>query len=193
MIRGSKRRHYTAELPAPKPASGGCLSSIILSPLNGNVKMSPYETGDIDVESEGTATSGCHSRCVQGKLACAAASARHASAVLPLIVNAVCAPLAKANSCSSTAPLTTGSKAAARCSPPWACKTMPPAKCSPLSSSPRKPPRAISACSRPLAPLRRPRRLLRRSQRRLHPQRRSLVARRTTRRPAPPHSVRPRS
>ena len=26
-----------------------CLSSIILSPLNGNVKMSPYETGDIHV------------------------------------------------------------------------------------------------------------------------------------------------
>ena len=40
---------------------------------------------------------------------------------------------------------------------------------------------------------RRPRRLLRRSQRHLHPQRRSLVARRTTRRPAPAHSVRPRS
>jgi len=34
-----------------------CLSSIILSPLNGNVKLSPHETGDIHVESEGTATS----------------------------------------------------------------------------------------------------------------------------------------
>ena len=34
-----------------------CLSSIILSPLNGNVKMSPHETGDIHVESEGTAAS----------------------------------------------------------------------------------------------------------------------------------------
>jgi hypothetical protein len=33
-----------------------CLSSIILSPLNGNVKMSPYETGDIHVGPEGTAT-----------------------------------------------------------------------------------------------------------------------------------------
>ena len=32
-----------------------CLSSIILSPLNGNVKMSRYETGDIYVESGGTA------------------------------------------------------------------------------------------------------------------------------------------
>src|ERR1700675_5116813 len=34
-----------------------CLSSIILSPLNGNVKMSPHETGDIHVESEATAAS----------------------------------------------------------------------------------------------------------------------------------------
>jgi hypothetical protein len=34
-----------------------CLSSIILSPGNGNVKMSPHETGDIHVESEGTAAS----------------------------------------------------------------------------------------------------------------------------------------
>jgi hypothetical protein len=40
-----------------KPYSLVCLSSIILSPLNGKVKMSPYETGDIHVESEGTATS----------------------------------------------------------------------------------------------------------------------------------------
>src|SRR5208283_3012871 len=37
--------------------SESCLSTIILSPLNGNVKMSPYETGDIHVESEGTAAS----------------------------------------------------------------------------------------------------------------------------------------
>src|SRR5258708_6538041 len=36
----------------------GCLSSIILSPLNGYVKMSPYETGDICIESERIATSG---------------------------------------------------------------------------------------------------------------------------------------
>jgi len=34
-----------------------CLSSIILSPLNGNVKMSPRETGDIHVESERVTTS----------------------------------------------------------------------------------------------------------------------------------------
>src|SRR5579885_1576450 len=34
-----------------------CLSSIILSPPNGNVKMSPHETGDIHVESEGTTAS----------------------------------------------------------------------------------------------------------------------------------------
>src|ERR1035441_10507818 len=36
-----------------------CLSSIIMSPLNGYVKMSPYETGDICIEPERIATSGC--------------------------------------------------------------------------------------------------------------------------------------
>jgi hypothetical protein len=47
----------------PKPVKGYrsmrlfCLSSIILSPPNGNVKMSPHERKDIRVESEGTATS----------------------------------------------------------------------------------------------------------------------------------------
>src|SRR5229473_3538377 len=35
-----------------------CLSSIILSPLNGNVKMSPYEQGDICIEPERATTSG---------------------------------------------------------------------------------------------------------------------------------------
>ena len=35
-----------------------CLSSIILSPRNGNVKLSPYEQGDISLEPERTATSG---------------------------------------------------------------------------------------------------------------------------------------
>src|SRR5712664_3818200 len=44
-----------------------CLSSIILSPLNGNVKMSPYETGDIHVESEGTAASERDQRMHQGR------------------------------------------------------------------------------------------------------------------------------
>ena len=34
-----------------------CFSSIILSPPNSNVKMSPHERKDIRVESEGTATS----------------------------------------------------------------------------------------------------------------------------------------
>src|ERR1700674_2097485 len=34
-----------------------CFSSIILSPRNGNVKMSPHERKDIRVESEGTTTS----------------------------------------------------------------------------------------------------------------------------------------
>src|SRR5258708_29774396 len=35
-----------------------CLSPIILSPLNGQVKMSPHEQGDILIESERVATSG---------------------------------------------------------------------------------------------------------------------------------------
>src|SRR5712671_5157237 len=44
-----------------------CLSSIILSPLNGNVKMSPYETGDIHVESEGTSASDRNQLMHQGR------------------------------------------------------------------------------------------------------------------------------
>ncbi len=44
-----------------------CLSSIILSPPNGNVKMSPYETGDISVEPEGTAPSERDQRMHQGR------------------------------------------------------------------------------------------------------------------------------
>src|SRR5882724_4086533 len=43
--------------PAVNFAFVCCLSSIILSPLNSNVKMSLHETGDIHVESEGTAAS----------------------------------------------------------------------------------------------------------------------------------------
>src|SRR6266478_6167959 len=44
-----------------------CLSSIILSPPNGNVKMSPHETGDISVEPEGTAASERDQRMHQGR------------------------------------------------------------------------------------------------------------------------------
>src|SRR5258707_7405180 len=44
-----------------------CLSSIILSPLNSNVKMSLHETGDIHVESEGTAASERDQRMHQGR------------------------------------------------------------------------------------------------------------------------------
>src|SRR5258708_24399016 len=51
----SRVSSITAEIGGWKLEVGGCLSSIILSPLNGNVKMSPHETGDIHVESEGTA------------------------------------------------------------------------------------------------------------------------------------------
>src|SRR5260370_22135437 len=37
-----------------------CLSTIILSPLNGNVKMSPYEQGDVCIEPERATTSGSY-------------------------------------------------------------------------------------------------------------------------------------
>src|SRR5262249_52154108 len=44
-----------------------CLSSIILSPSNSNVKMSPHETGDIHVESEGATKSERDQRLHQGR------------------------------------------------------------------------------------------------------------------------------
>ena len=44
-----------------------CLSSIILSALNGNVNMPPHETGNIHVESEGVATSGGHFQMREGR------------------------------------------------------------------------------------------------------------------------------
>src|SRR5258708_29860389 len=45
----------------------GCLSPIILSPLNGQVKMSPHEQGDILIESERVATSGGDFSMYQGR------------------------------------------------------------------------------------------------------------------------------
>ena len=50
-------RRITPRLGASVFYFGKCLSSIILSPPNSNVKMSPHERKDIRVESEGTATS----------------------------------------------------------------------------------------------------------------------------------------
>src|SRR5713101_9700684 len=50
---------YSEEMISVKARLHKCLSSIILSPLNGYVKMSPYEQGDISLESERVATSGC--------------------------------------------------------------------------------------------------------------------------------------
>src|SRR5258707_2064669 len=44
-----------------------CLSPIILSPLNGQVKMSPHEQGDIFIESERVATSGGDFSMYQGR------------------------------------------------------------------------------------------------------------------------------
>src|SRR6267154_914942 len=49
---------YTKFAFSGRGIGGICLSSIILSPLNGYVKMSPYETGDICIEPERIATSG---------------------------------------------------------------------------------------------------------------------------------------
>ncbi len=74
------------------------------------------------------------------------ASVLHANAVLPLIANAVCDPLAKANWCNSTVPLTTGWKAAARVSPRSACRTTPQENSWPLSSFLPNPHMAISPC-----------------------------------------------
>src|SRR5260370_18225789 len=54
-------------MPCSLGSSPPCLRSIILSPLNGNVKMSPYETGDIHVESEGAAASERDQRMHQGR------------------------------------------------------------------------------------------------------------------------------
>src|SRR5260370_40641284 len=51
----------TIILQKPQPDEGlysSCLSSIILSPVNGNVKMSPYEQGNICIEPERATTSG---------------------------------------------------------------------------------------------------------------------------------------
>src|SRR6266478_3929550 len=50
--------HSVHENSVPgKTSQRCCLGSIILSPPNGNVKMSPHERKDIRVESEGTTTS----------------------------------------------------------------------------------------------------------------------------------------
>jgi hypothetical protein len=48
-----------------------CLSSIILSPLNGNVKLSPYEQGDICI-FEGQSYDTCHGDSGVGTAAAAA-------------------------------------------------------------------------------------------------------------------------
>ncbi|HTB94440.1 MAG TPA: Gfo/Idh/MocA family oxidoreductase, partial [Candidatus Sulfotelmatobacter sp.] len=56
-VRGLVAEGYVGKVLSCTMIITTCLSSIILSPLNGNVKMSPHETGDIHVESEGTAAS----------------------------------------------------------------------------------------------------------------------------------------
>ena len=68
------------------------------------------------------------------------------SAQPPLIASAACVLHGSANSCNSTAVLTTGLKDAAPGSPLLACRTMRPEKSWPRSSSPRRPLSAISTC-----------------------------------------------
>src|ERR1700730_6904306 len=80
-------RVYHCLQQAWTPQTRACLGPIILSPLNGPVKMSPYETGDISLESERVATSGrdflvCQGRvdvCQSGGAARSYASADQAS------------------------------------------------------------------------------------------------------------------
>ena len=66
MVRGIGR-NLRLRLGFVKGGNLLCLSSIIMSPPNGNVKMSPYEPGDIHVESEGIATSGRHRIVCEGR------------------------------------------------------------------------------------------------------------------------------
>jgi hypothetical protein len=46
---------------------GAQVEIVILSPLNSNVILSPHETGDIHIESEGTAASERHQRMHRGR------------------------------------------------------------------------------------------------------------------------------
>src|SRR5713101_3638534 len=62
-----REKTLTRSPAAVKPIATGCLSPIILSPLNGQVKMSPHEQGDILIESERVATSGDDFSMYQGR------------------------------------------------------------------------------------------------------------------------------
>src|SRR5262249_54851367 len=70
----SAEEAYQDRTSVEQAGPANCLSSIILSPLDGNVKMSPHEPGDIHVDPEGIETSDLISQCVQGNLACARAA-----------------------------------------------------------------------------------------------------------------------
>src|SRR5271169_3370553 len=59
----TKQRHFSSDnrslqLSRGRVCKPSCLSPIILSPLNGPVKMSPYEQGDSSLEPERATTSG---------------------------------------------------------------------------------------------------------------------------------------
>src|SRR5690242_18868983 len=56
----ARTEHTTFQAFRCKRRNRFCLGPIILSPVNGPVKMSPHEPGDITLESERVATSGCN-------------------------------------------------------------------------------------------------------------------------------------
>src|SRR5260370_41576566 len=64
----TKEKFIASALGSVNVTRTRCLSSIILSPLNSNVKMSPHEQGDSHVESEGIAASGSHSPMGAGRV-----------------------------------------------------------------------------------------------------------------------------
>src|SRR6266851_505215 len=67
LVRGAKIPLYQALQSLGRAFGSRCLSPIILSPLNGQVKMSPHEQGDILIESERVATSGGDFSMYQGR------------------------------------------------------------------------------------------------------------------------------
>src|SRR5216684_371950 len=67
LVGGAKIPLYQALQSLGRAFGSRCLSPIILSPLNGQVKMSPHEQGDILIESERVATSGGDFSMYQGR------------------------------------------------------------------------------------------------------------------------------
>ena len=118
---------HTPGCPAPGPHDAMPASTIIICTKNSsNKKASP------------SAARPCAASCEPP------GSARPENAGRPLIASAACAAAREGELVQLDGSPHDWLKAAARSSPLWACRTTPPAKSSPPSSSPRKPPRAIS-------------------------------------------------